>query len=298
MTIVQLEYLLGVASCGSFSLAAERCFVTQPSLSMQIKNLEDELGVVLLDRTHKPVVLTEAGKVVVQKAREAIKAFHDIRESVKQIKGEVSGTLRLGIIPTIAPYLLHRFIPDFTRLYPLVELEIKEMTTGNILDELNKDTLDVAIMAGGAAGQSINEETLFEDRFYAYIARNHPLTKKTNIEIDDIDLRKLLLLSEAHCLRSQVLELCHAKQGLSSQLVFECGSIESLVRMVDSTNSMTIIPEMSVRYLPSGRTGQLRNLCNGAASRPITIATHRTFVKRAMVNALKESIINCYNTVE
>lgn len=129
MTIIQLEYLLAVANCGSFSLAAEHCFVTQPSLSMQVKALEEELGVVLLDRSKKPVIPTEAGEVVLDRARETLRAYNNIRESVAELKGETSGKLRLGVIPTIAPYLLHKFIPDFVRDYPKVELEISEMVT-------------------------------------------------------------------------------------------------------------------------------------------------------------------------
>ena len=122
MTIIQLEYLLAVANCGSFSLAAEHCFVTQPSLSMQIKSLEEELGVVLLDRSKKPVIATEAGEVVLERARETLRAYDNIRESVAELKGEIAGRLRLGVIPTVAPYLLHKFLPGFVHDYPLVEL--------------------------------------------------------------------------------------------------------------------------------------------------------------------------------
>lgn len=124
MTIIQLEYLLAVANHGSFSQAAEKCFVTQPSLSMQVKNLEEELGVILLDRSKKPVIPTEAGTLVLNQAREAVMAFRRVTEAVNDLKGEVSGLLRLGVIPTIAPYLLHRFVPEFTRKYPKVELQI------------------------------------------------------------------------------------------------------------------------------------------------------------------------------
>ena len=133
MTIIQLEYLLAVANCGSFSLAAEHCFVTQPSLSMQVKSLEEELGVVLLDRSKKPVIPTEAGEVVLEQARETIRAYNYIREAVAELKGETAGKLRLGVIPTIAPYLLHKFIPAFVRDYPKVELEISEMITSDIV---------------------------------------------------------------------------------------------------------------------------------------------------------------------
>jgi len=175
MTIIQLEYLLAVANHGSFSQAAEKCFVTQPSLSMQVKNLEEELGVILLDRSKKPVIPTEAGTLVLNQAREAVMAFRRVTEAVNDLKGEVSGLLRLGVIPTIAPYLLHRFVPEFTRKYPKVELQIKEMVTADIVAALNRDMLDAAILAGGTSPGEIIEEELFDDRFYAYVSPMHPL---------------------------------------------------------------------------------------------------------------------------
>ena len=139
MTIIQLEYLLAVANYGSFSLAAEKCFVTQPSLSMQVKNLEEELGVIVLDRSKKPVLPTDAGLAVIRQAKEAVQAFAMVREVVSDLQNEISGTLRLGVIPTIAPYLLHRFIPDFVRKCPKVELQIREMMTGDIIRALDRD---------------------------------------------------------------------------------------------------------------------------------------------------------------
>ena len=152
MTIIQLEYLLAVANYGSFSLAAEKCFVTQPpSLSMQVKNLEEELGVIVLDRSKKPVLPTDAGLAVIRQAKEAVQAFAMVREVVSDLQNEISGTLRLGVIPTIAPYLLHRFIPDFVRKCPKVELQIREMMTGDIIRALDRDMLDAAIMAGGTS---------------------------------------------------------------------------------------------------------------------------------------------------
>ena len=175
MTIIQLEYLLAVANCGSFSLAAEHCFVTQPSLSMQIKSLEEELGVVLLDRSKKPVIPTQAGEVVLEKVREALKSYNNIKESVAELKGETAGTLRLGVIPTIAPYLLHKFIPAFVRDYPKVELEISEMKTPDIVEALKRDRLDAAIVAGGTCGDGITEHELFGDRFFVYVSPQNPL---------------------------------------------------------------------------------------------------------------------------
>lgn len=291
MTIVQIEYLLAVANCGSFSLASERCFVTQPSLSMQIKNLEQELGVILLDRSKKPVVPTEAGTVVLDKAKEALKAYYYIKESVNELKGEIGGSLQLGVIPSIAPYLLHRFIPGFLKKYPKVELEIREMKTADIFEALNRDNLDAAILAGGMAPEGIMEEDLFNDRFYAYVSPTDPLFERSNIRIDDIDMKRLLLLSDGHCLRDQILELCQAKRLVKSPCYFESGSLDTLMRIVDNTDSITVIPEMALDFIPADRKAQVKTLAKGAASRKISVAVRRTYVKNSLINALKESVM-------
>lgn len=293
MTIIQQEYLLAVANYGSFSLAAEKCFVTQPSLSMQVKNLEEELGVIVLDRSKKPVLPTDAGLAVIRQAKEAVQAFAMVREVVSDLQNEISGTLRLGVIPTIAPYLLHRFIPDFVRKCPKVELQIREMMTGNIIRALDRDMLDAAIMAGGTSPEGIREEELFNDRFFAYVSTDHPLCQRSNIRIEDIDVRHLLLLSEGNCLRDQVIELCQAQKNIARQYSFESGSLETLMRIVDNTpNLITIIPEMVADYIDEKHRPQVKTLAKGAASRKITIAVRRTYVKRSLIDALKESVMN------
>ena len=293
MTIIQLEYLLAVANYGSFSLAAEKCFVTQPSLSMQVKNLEEELGVIVLDRSKKPVLPTDAGLAVIRQAKEAVQAFAMVREVVSDLQNEISGTLRLGVIPTIAPYLLHRFIPDFVRKCPKVELQIREMMTGNIIRALDRDMLDAAIMAGGTSPEGIREEELFNDRFFAYVSTDHPLCQRSNIRIEDIDVRHLLLLSEGNCLRDQVIELCQAQKNIARQYSFESGSLETLMRIVDNTpNLITIIPEMVADYIDEKHRPQVKTLAKGATSRKITIAVRRTYVKRSLIDALKESVMN------
>ena len=292
MTIIQLEYLLAVANCGSFSAAAEKCFVTQPSLSMQIKKLEEELGIVLLDRTRKPVVPTNAGEAVLRQARETVKAFEAIREIVANLKNDVSGTLRLGIIPTIAPYLLHRLIPDFTKKYPKVDLMIREMKSRDIIHALRHDMLDAAIMSGGTIPDDIQEEDLFNDRFFVYVSPDHPLRQRNNIRIEDIDPRRMLLLSEGNCLRDQILELCLPRKNTTRQYAFDCNSIETLMRIVDSTpNSFTVVPEMVTEFIEEPHRSQLKTLAKGAVSRKISIAVRRTYAKSSLIAALKESIL-------
>ena len=291
MTIIQLEYLLAMANCGSFSLAAEHCFVTQPSLSMQIKALEEELGVVLLDRSKKPVIPTEAGEVVLDRARETLRAYNLIRESVSELKGETAGKLRLGVIPTIAPYLLHKFIPAFVRDFPKVELEISEMVTSNIVEALKRDRIDAALVASGTCGEGILEQELFNDRFYAYVSPENPLYERSNIRIEDIDLKDLVILSAGNCMRDQIIELCQAKRDVPSHYSFESGSLDTLMRIVDCTACLTIIPEMAAEYIPAERRDRLKMLAKGATSRKIAVAVRRTYVKSSIIKALTDTIL-------
>ena len=289
MTIIQLEYLLAVANCGSFSLAAEHCFVTQPSLSMQIKSLEEELGVVLLDRSKKPVIATEAGEVVLEQARETIKAYNYIKEAVSELKGETAGKLRLGVIPTIAPYLLHKFLPGFVHDYPHVELEVKELMTRDIVDAMKHDRIDAALVAGGTCGDGIQEQELFDDRFFIYVSPDNPLYERSNVRIEDIDLRDLILLSDGNCMRDQIIELCQARRSMPSHYSFESGSLDTLMRIVDCTSCLTIIPEMAVESIPSDRRDRLKTLAKGATSRKIAVAVRRTYVKNSIIRALTET---------
>lgn len=291
MTIIQLEYFLSVANCGSFSQASEHCFVTQPSLSMQVKALEEELGVVLLDRSKKPVIPTEAGKAVLEQIRTVLKEFNTIREVVAEMKGETAGKMRLGVIPTIAPYILHKFIPAFAKKYPKVELEIREMVTADIVEALNKDRIDAAIVAGGTCGDGIAEQELFNDRFYIYLSPNHPLIERTNIRIEDIDPSELILLSPGNCLRDQIIELCQASREMPRHYAFESGTLDTLMRIVDCTGCMTVIPEMALEYISEEHRKQVKTLARGASSRKIALAVRRTYVKGAIVKALSDTIL-------
>lgn len=293
MTIIQLEYLLAVANCGSFSQAAEHCFVTQPSLSMQVKALEEELEVILLDRSKKPVVPTEAGEAVLERVRETLRAFNCIREAVSELKGETAGRLRLGVIPTIAPYLMHRFMPAFVRSYPRVELEISEMKTADIVEALKRDRLDAALVAGGTCGEGIQEHELFNDRFFLYVSPENPLYERQNVRIEDIDLKDLVILSPGNCMRDQIIELCQAKRALPSNFSFESGSLETLMRIVDCTPSLTIIPEMAIEFIPADRRDRVKMLAKGATSRKIAVAVRRTYVKSSIIKALTETIVSC-----
>lgn len=293
MTIIQLEYLLAVANCGSFSKASELCFVTQPSLSMQIKNLEEELGVVLLDRSKKPVVPTQVGMLVIERAREALLAYNNVKECVSELKGSISGKLRLGVIPTIAPYLLPRFVHTFGEKYPAVELEIREMITPDIIKAMDCDELDAAILAGGTCPDRITEQELFDDRFYVYVSPENPLSARANLRIEDIYSKDLILLAEGHCLRDQVIELCGVNRLRELPYTLQSGSLETVMRIVDTTSMLTIIPEMALPYIPEANRNRVKSLAKGAASRKIVVGVRRTYAKETIITALRDTIMEC-----
>ena len=246
----------------------------------------------LLDRSKKPVIPTQAGEIVLAQARETITAYNYIKEAVAEFKGETAGKLRLGVIPTIAPYLLHKFIPDFARNYPRVELEISEMVTADIVEALRRDRLDAALVASGTCGDGILEQELFNYRFFVYVSPENPLYERQNIRIEDIDLKDLVILSPGNCMRDQIIELCQARREMPAHYTFESGSLETLMRIVDCTACLTIVPEMAVEYIPADRRDRLKTLAKGATSRKIAVAVRRTYVKNSIIRALTQTILD------
>lgn len=293
MTITQLEYLIAVVNYGSFSAAADHCFVTQPSLSTQIKNLEDELGVIVLNRGDKPIVPTQAGEVIINQAKKALSEFYMIKERVDEMSNEVKGTIILGVIPTISPYILHKFIPKFLRKFPAVKMEIKEMYTYQIESALKKGTLDIGLLAGGFTSKAdIKEEKLYDDKFYLYVSKKHPFYGKTKVSASSINVDELLLLPDGHCLRTQILDLCGGQVRSFGHVHFESGSLETIIRMVDSTGGLTIVPQMMVPFINESSRDQLIAFEQSmAARRDISFAVSNNFYKRSIYNALKATII-------
>ena len=223
--------------------------------------------------------------------RETLKAYNYIKESVALLKGEISGVLRLGVIPTIAPYLLHRFVPAFIKKYDKVDLQIVEMVTPDIMKALELDRLDAAIIAGGTCTGTVAEEELFDDKFYAYVSPMNKLYARTSVRVEDIDIDELMLLSDGNCLRDQILELCQPRKNSRCSTLFESCSLDTLMRLVDNTDSLTIIPEMAAAYIPDDKRSQLKPFAKGATSRKIAVVVHRTYVKHSLVEVLKKEIL-------
>lgn len=293
MNLQQLEYIVAVDLHRNFLKASEACFVTQPTLSMMIRKLEEELDVQLFDRDKHPVIPTEAGASLIAQARTILREASRMRELVSELKGELKGELRLGIIPTIAPYLLPLFLDRFLTDFPGVKMKLVELTTEQLIGQLKDNRLDAAIMATPIHQPMLKEQPLFWEEFVVYAAKQEKLMKKKYILPADIDVRRLWLLEEGHCLRMQVINLCELRkqQPEHGNLEYEAGSIETLLKMVDAGKGITIIPELAALELTKKRQQRLRQFKSPAPAREVSLVTYRHFVKQKLLEALKNSIM-------
>lgn len=294
MTLVQLEYIVAVDTYRSFVAAAEKCFVTQPTLSMQIQKLEDSLGVKIFDRSRQPVIPTELGTKVIQQARVVLMESKNISEILQDSKGELTGELKIGVIPTVAPYLLPSVITSFLKKYPKLQLQIWEYTTERIIQELKNGTLDCGILSTPLQESNIIERPLFYETFVAYVSESSPLFQKKIVATEDLGEEKLWLLNEGHCMRGQVLNICNYKhnKGVLGTFEYNTGSVETLKRMVDINAGVTILPELSIQSYDEDQLAHIRYFKSPEPVREISLVTTHNFVKKQAINTLINEIID------
>lgn len=293
MTFIQLEYIVALDNARHFAKAAAQCFVSQPTLSMQIQKLEDELGIKIFDRSKQPVLPTEAGEAIILQARNILAEAQIIHEIVQEKKDILHGRLALGIIPTLAPYLLPLFVSSFTKKYPHVKLVVNELTTDLIISKLREGKIDAGILVTPLQEAGISEDPLFYEELVTYVSKKNLAYKKSYVLAADIDPDKLWLLEEGHCFRSQIVNLCELrkKSQEGSHFEYEAGSIETLIRLVDTNDGITIIPELAAINMQGRQQNQLRYFKSPSPVREISIATHRNQVKKRIIQALKEEIL-------
>ena len=297
MTITQLEYILAVNNYKSFSIAANHCFVTQPTLSMQIQKLEEELGVVIFDRSRNPISATDIGEQLIRQAKVILEERDRFQNIIENVKGEFTGILKVGIIPTIAPFLLPLFLQSFIDKYPKVELIFDELTTSEIVSGIHKSTLDFGILALPINDSGIVEESLYYEPFVAFIPEKHKLFSKEKINVDDLYVNDLLLLKEGHCLREQTLKVCRTSEKEwrddHNKILFEFGSLDTLINLVQQNFGITLLPYLSVRYMKDDFQLKLvREFTKPVPKREIGIVYSKSFIKKKLVNALKKEILN------
>jgi LysR family hydrogen peroxide-inducible transcriptional activator len=296
MTLSQLEYIVAVFVYGSFSEAANRCFVTQPTLSMQIQKLEDELGIIIFDRAKQPIRTTEKGERIIRQAKIILQESERLKNEVETETRRFSGRLRIGIIPTVAPYLLPKFLTKFIKKYPDVELIIDETTTHDIVSSINKDKIDLGILALPINDPGIIEESLYFEPFVGFVPRNHALFEKDELSVDDISVDDLLLLKEGHCLRDQTLKLCKSShkefEGKKTKILFEGGNLETLIKLVKQGFGLTLLPYLAIDYLAERESIQLvREFCPPVPKREVGFVHSKTHYKKHLIKILREEIL-------
>ncbi len=291
MTITQLKYVLAVAEYKNFTLAADKCFVTQPTLSMQIQKIEDELSIQIFDRSKKPIQLTDIGLKIVTQAKNIVNEAERIRDIVEQQKGFIGGEFRLGIIPTIMPTLLPMFLNNFIKKYPKVKLIIEELNTEEIIIKLNNGHLDAAIAATPLHEEKIKEIVLYYEPFVAYIPEQHHHFEKDEIEVADLNLDEILLLQDGHCFRDGILNLC--KNNIRNEInhfQIESGSFETLIKLANEGLGTTLLPYLHTLDLNEAHKNKLRHFKEPKPAREVSLIYPKSELKIHIIDALRSTI--------
>lgn len=291
MTLTQLEYIVALDTYRHFVQASDKCFVTQPTLSMQIQKLEEELGVKIFDRTKQPVIPTEIGATIIAQARVVLREADLIKQIITDKKDSLTGELRIGIIPTLAPYLLPPLYKYVREKYPQINLIIKEAITEEVIGELKNNRLDCGIVVTPLADPSIKEHVLFYEELFVYVSKRNSLVDKKYVLPNEIDPEKLWLLEEGHCFRSQVLNLCELRKKSDFHFRYETGNIETLRRMVDKSDGITILPELAVMEFSKTQRKLVKRLREPTPAREVSLVTHRDYVKGRLIETLKQGIL-------
>ncbi len=291
VTLSQLRYAVAVEQCGSFRLASARCHISQSGLSMQVQKLEELLGVVLFDRSKKPVLVTQEGARALSQMREVLRETERLGQVVAE-DDEPSGRYRLGVIPTLAPTVLPLFLGDLLKRYPRVELVIEELKTEEIIARLSADTLDAGLASTPLGVPSLQEHTLAHETMVAYLPAGDPLLKSSSVTQAKLQDRELWVMPEGHCFRSQVLAYCSKSGSLRPPhgIQFESGSFETLIRLVDEGLGATILPALVAKTLPAHKRARTRPLLRPTPVREIGLVTARTQLRRRVTDVLVESI--------
>ncbi|MEM7085795.1 MAG: hydrogen peroxide-inducible genes activator [Bacteroidota bacterium] len=291
MTITQLKYVLAVAEHQNFTKAAEKTFVTQPTLSMQIQKLEEELDILIFDRSKKPIELTALGRKIVNQAKSIVNEADRMQDVVDQEKGFIGGEFRLGIIPTIMPTLLPMFLKTFTVKYPKVQLKIEELATHEIITKLNEGHLDAAIAATPLHHEKIKERSLYYEPFVGYVPEGHRLFQKNKIEGKDLDIDDILLLEDGHCFRDGVINLCKAsKLSKDDSFQLESGSFETLIKLSHEGLGMTLLPYLHTLDISEEQNKHLRFFEEPSPAREVSIIYNRSELKMQIINAMYDVI--------
>jgi LysR family hydrogen peroxide-inducible transcriptional activator len=293
-TLTQLEYLLAVDHERHFGKAAKACHVSQPSLSAQIQKFEDELGLIIFDRSKKPILVTETGRAVIEQARLILREYKKLQAIADSKSLEPKGSFELAVIPTLAAYVIPKFIGDFCEKYPDVDLVVHEHKTDDIIRLLHNDELDAGLLVTPLKDDGLIERHLYYEAFYCYLNPDHPLQEKEAVLECDLDCGDLWLLSEGHCFRNQMLKICAAggNQCVYPNIRFESGNLETLIKLVNANSGFTLLPQMAVDELsPRQMEAHIKAFAPPIPTREVSLVYTRSFLKETIITALEACII-------
>jgi len=291
MTITQLKYILAVSEYKNFTKAAKKTFVTQPTLSMQIQKLEEELGVLIFNRNKKPIELTPIGSKIIFQAKNIVNEAYRMQDIVAQERGFIGGEFKLGIIPTVMPTLLPIFLKTFISRYPKVQLKIEELSTDEIIKKLNEGHLDAAIAATPLHNKNIKERPIYYEPFVGYIPERHRLFNKSKIKNSDLNVNDILLLEDGHCFRNHIVNLCNStKPSKESLFTIESGSFETLIKLANEGMGMTLLPLLHIQDIPDSQKKHIKHFESPSPAREISILHNVSELKMQLINALHEVV--------
>ncbi|MDD3723384.1 MAG: hydrogen peroxide-inducible genes activator [Lutibacter sp.] len=290
MTITQLKYVLAVAEHKNFTIASKHCFVTQPTLSMQIQKLEEEFDTQIFNRNKKPIQLTEVGEKIIEQAKIIVDESNRINDIIDQQKGFIGGDFRLGIIPTIMPTLLPLFLKTFIKKYPKVNLKIEEITTEEIIKKLTDGHIDVAIAATPLENDQIKERVLYYEPFVGFVPEEHRLYKNKTIEVEDLNIEDILLLEDGHCFKENIINLCGAIGHRSQNFQIQSGSFDTLIKLAKEDLGMTLLPYLQTLDLSDKDIKYLRQFNAPIPAREISLIYHKSQLKIQLIETLKSVI--------
>ncbi len=289
MTLQQLEYIVALDEHRHFVTAAERCFVSQPNLTMQVKKLEEEIGVKIFNRDRKPLQPTEIGREVILRARQVLREARQLREFVNQEKESMEGEFKIGIIPTLAPFLLPQFLPLFLKENPRIHLKIQELQTGQIISQIESGKVDIGLLVTPIEEATIREIPVFYEPFLLYLPKKHRFLNEKLLLAEDLDPSEVLVLDEGHCFREQALSICRdVKSGTAIGFDYQSGSIETLKRLVRQGVGYTLVPELSV--IEELDSEHVRRFTGPEPVREVSLVVHHNFIKQSVIDLLQATI--------
>ena len=290
MNIQQIDYIIAVGELRNFGQAASKCFITQSTLSTMIARFEEEIGISIFDRKTKPVTVTKEGVQIIQQLKVIAKELEHLQEVVQTLKGEMSGTLKIGVIPTVAPYLLPLFLNKFIEHLPKVHFVVSEMTTEQMIEKIEHRDIDIGIASIPLNKPTLIERSLYEEPFFLYDKSDDK--PSGNFKLANIDFDRLWLLEDGHCMRTQVESICglQKKQPTRNNLDYRSGTIDTLLKFVNSNNGMTFLPHLATLDLSEQERLHLKAIQAPVPVRVIGLLTHRNFVKKGLLDLLERAI--------